>query len=116
MITYKLKEYSVSSKATEDLDRERIYDYEVSEKIKKDCISIGSDLGNLVIWIPRDYEFVQYPIDDCIREMLPYAYTSVKEEGGLYKMTVRGKLTQSQYLKLLKTIIKESEFINIIDG
>ena len=115
MITYKLKEYSVTSKATEALDRERIYDYEVSEKAKKDCISISSDLGNLVVWIPRDYEFAQYPIDDCIREMLPYAYTSVKEEGGLFKMTIKARLTPTQYLKLLKTIIKESEFVNIIE-
>lgn len=116
MITYKLKEYSVTTKTTETLDRERIYDYEVSDRVKKDCVSVGSDLGNLEIWIPRDYEFAQYSIDDCIRDMLPYAYTSVKEEGGIFKMTVRGKLTQTQYIKLLKTIIKETEFVNIIEG
>lgn len=115
MITYKLKEYSVTSKVTETLDRERIYDYEVSDKVKRDCISVSSDLSNLEIWIPRDFEFAQYPIDDCLRDMLPYAYTSVKEEGGLYKMSVRGRLTPAQYTKLLKTIIKESEFVNIVE-
>lgn len=113
MITYKLKSHI--SKATEALDREKIYDYEVSDKVRKDCVSIGSNLGDLEIWIPRDYEFAQYPIDDCIREMLPFAYTSVKEESGLYLMTVRGRLTPNQYIKLLKTIIKETEFVNIVE-
>lgn len=115
MITYKIKEYSVTSKATEALDKEKIYDYEVSDKVRKDCISITSDLSNIEVYIPRDYEFAQYSIDDCIREMLPYAYTSIKDEGGQYKMTVKARLTPTQYIKLLKNIIKESEFVNIIE-
>lgn len=113
MYTYKL--FSVVSKATEALDKEKIYDYEVSDKIKKDCISINSDLGNLEIWIPREYEFSQYSIDDCIRDMLPYAYTTVREERGMFKMSVKSRLNPTQYTNLLKTIIKESEFVNIIE-
>lgn len=116
MITYKIKEYSsVTSRASEALDREKIYDYEVTDKVIKDCISINSNLSNLEIWIPKEYEFAQYSIDDCIREMLPYAYTSIKEEGGLFKMSVKARLSQAQYIKLLKAIIKESEFVNIIE-
>lgn len=118
MITYKIKEYSgtFTQKATEALDRERIYDYEVSGKVSKDCVSVsGAGSSELNIWIPREYEFSQYTIDDCIREMLPYAYSSVKEESGIFRMNVKAKLTPTQYVKLLKTIIKETEFVNIIE-
>lgn len=118
MITYKLKEFSedLVSKMTEALDKEKIYDYDVSDKVEKDSISITGTLNNIEIWIPRSYEFSQYSIDDCIREMLPYAYTDTRQEGNFFKMTVKSRLTPSQYLKLLKFIIKETEFVNIISA
>lgn len=120
MITYKQKEYTNSSdvirKATESLEKERTYDYEVSDKISKDFISISGNLGNLEIWIPEEFEFSQYSIDDFIREMLPFAYTNVRQESGLYRMSVKGKLTQTQYTKLLRHIIKEAEFIVLVDN
>lgn len=120
MITYKQKEYTNSSdvirKATESLEKERTYDYEVSDKISKDFISISGNLGNLEIWIPEEFEFSQYSIDDFIREMLPFAYTNVRQESGIYKMSVKGKLTQTQYTKLLRHIIKEAEFIVLVDN
>ena len=50
MITYKQKEYANSSdvirKATEALEKERTYDFEVSDKISKDFISIS---GNILL-------------------------------------------------------------------
>jgi hypothetical protein len=120
MITYKQKEYTNSSdvirRATESLEKERTYDYEVSDKISKDFISISGNLGNLEIWIPEEFEFSQYSIDDFIREMLPFAYTNVRQESGIYKMSVKGKLTQTQYTKLLRHIIKEAEFIVLVDN
>lgn len=120
MITYKQKEYTNSSdvirKATESLEKERTYDYEVSDKISKDFISISGNLGNLEIWIPEEFEFSQYSIDDFIREMLPFAYTNVRQESGIYRMSVKGKLTQTQYTKLLRHIIKEAEFVVLVDN
>ena len=64
MITYKMKEYSedIIQKAVAILEKERIYDYEVSDKISKHTVTITSDLGNLEIWIPEDYEYSQYHI------------------------------------------------------
>ena len=118
MITYKQKEYSSSceviQKATQNLENERIYDFEVSDKVSKEYVSISGNLGNLEIWIPQNYEFTQYSIDDFIRDLLPYAYTSVKFESNVYKMSVKGKLTLPQYIKLLKHIIKEAEFVVIV--
>lgn len=120
MITYKQKEYANSSdvirKATEALEKERTYDFEVSDKISKDFISISGNLGNLELWIPEEYEFSQYSIDDFIREMLPFAYTNVKQESNLFKMSIKGKLTQNQYNKLLRHIIKEAEFVVLVDN
>lgn len=118
-ITYKQKEYTDSSEvikeASETLENEKNYDYEVSDKISRDYITVNGNLGNLEIWLPRKYEFSQYTIDDYIREMLPYAYTSVKSESGLFRMSVRGKLTQNQYTKLLRQIIKENNFVVLVD-
>ena len=79
-------------------------------------ISISGNLGNLELWIPEEYEFSQYSIDDFIREMLPFAYTNVKQESNLFKMSIKGKLTQNQYNKLLRHIIKEAEFVVLVDN
>ena len=120
MITYKQKEYSNPSdvilKATQALEKERVFDFEVSDKISKKSISISGNLENLEIWIPQEQEFSQYSIDDCIRELLPYAYTNTRYESGLYKMSVKGKLTLTQYIKLLKHIIKEADFVVLVDN
>ncbi len=121
MITYKQKEYTNSSdviqKAAEALEKERTYDYEISDKVSKDYISITGNLGNLEIWIPEEFEFSQYAIDDFIREMLPFAYTNIRSESTrLYKMSVKGKLTQTQYNKLVRHIIKEAEFVVLVDN
>ena len=119
MIKYKQKEYSSSSftiqKASESLDKEKIFDYEVSDKVSKDNISISGNLGNLEIWIPKEFEFTQYSIDDFIRELLPSAYTNVRFESNIFKMSVKGKFTIPQYVKLLKHIIKETEFVVMVD-
>ena len=119
MIVYKQKEYTSSSeviqKAVQELEKERIMDFDISDKISKNSISISGNLGNLEIWIPQDLEFSQYSIDDYLRELLPYSYTNTRFESNVYKMSVKGKLTFSQYIKLLKHIIKESEFVVLVE-
>ena len=116
MIKYKQKEYTVSSenvnKATQLLEKDKIYDYELSDKVSKDSITVTGDLNNLEIWIPRELEYVQYSIEDCVRDILPYAYLNTKSEtSNLFKMEIRGRFTILQYVKLLKHIIKETEFV-----
>lgn len=118
---FKQKLYSSSEKViqevTQRLEKEKEYDYSVESKIPKDSISITANLSNLEIYIPRDFEFSQYNIDDFLREILPYAYSDTRMEiGGTTKMTIKGaKLTPSQYYKLVKFIIKEGEFCVILD-
>ena len=120
-MTFKEKTYSTSAKViqeiTERLEKEKEYDYSVESKIPKDAISITANLSSLEIYIPRDFEFSQYNIDDFLREILPYAYSDTRlEQGGITKMTIKGaKLTISQYYKLIKFIIKEGEFCVILD-
>ena len=121
MITFKQKTFSASTRViqevTQRLEKEKEYDYSVESKIPKDAISLTANLGNLEIYIPRDFEFSQYNIDDFLREILPYAYSDTRmEAGGVTKMTIKGaKLTTAQYYKLIKFILKEGEFCVILD-
>lgn len=121
MATFKPKLFSSTTKViqelTEKLEKEKEYDYSVESSIPKDSISITADLGNLEIYIPKDFEYSQYEIDDFLRELIPYAYTDIRMEiGRVYHMTIKGaKLTPGQYYKLVKFIIREGEFCVILD-
>ena len=118
---FKPKLFSAPAKViqelTQKLEKEKEYDYSVENKIPKDSISVTADLGNLEIYIPKDFEYSQYEIDDFLRELVPYAYSDTRmETGGVYHMTIKGaRLTPGQYYKLLKFIIKEGEFCVILD-
>lgn len=103
-------------KVTEKLDRSGVYDYEVTDKIPLDVISINSDLDNLRIYIPIDLEYSQYDIDDFIRDLAPYFRTSTSLDRNIYVMKLNGKINLDQYCKLIKFIVEEEEFCSIIDN
>lgn len=121
MLTFKQKSFSTPAKVIQDLtdrlEKEKEYDYSIESKIPKDSISITANLGSLEIYIPKDFEYSQYNIDDYLREILPYAYSDTRmEAGGLTRMIIKGaKLTPAQYYKLVKFIIKEGEFCVILN-
>lgn len=121
MTEFRLKVFSSQSSVikelTDKLEKEKEYDYSVESTIPKDSISINADLSNLEIYIPKDFEYSQYEIDDFLRELLPYAYTDTRmETGRVYHMILKGaKLTPNQYYKLVKFIIREGEFCVILD-
>lgn len=103
-------------KITAKLDKAGIDDYDIVSRIPGDTISITADLGNLKIYLPRDFEFSQYDIDDFIRDMVGYLRTRTVLDRNIYVMSVLGgKLTEEQYFKLVKHIIEENEFIAIIN-
>lgn len=100
---------------TSRLDREGLEDYEVSSKIPKDVISINSDLSNIMIYIPLEFEYSQYEIDNFIRSIAPFVRTETTlEDRNIFVMKLSGKLTESQYYRLIKEIIQEEEFCTII--
>ena len=102
---------------TKKLDNAGLDDYDVASRISKDSISITSDLGNLKLYLPYEYEYSQYDIDDFIRGMSGAFRTKTVPDGDIYVMTVYGgRLNEIQYLKLLKYIIEENEFVTILEN
>lgn len=102
---------------TKKLDNAGLDDYDVASKISKDSISITSDLGNLKLYLPYEYEYSQYDIDDFIRGMSGAFRTKTVPDGDIYVMTVYGgRLNEIQYFKLLKYLIEENEFVTILEN
>lgn len=120
MIRFIEKEFSSNSLLIKDvtgkLEKEKEYNYEVDSEVSKDFISINSDLSNIIVYLPRAYEFSQYNIDDFIREMLPYTNTDIRSLNNRLELRVYGKLTSIQYYKLVKFLIKEGDFCIILDN
>jgi hypothetical protein len=102
-------------KITERLDKDGETDYEVSDRIPSDVISITGELNGLKIYIPTDLDYAQYEIDDFIRSMAKFVRTNTITEKGRFVMTLNGNLNFIQYYKLIKNIIKEEGFCTILD-
>lgn len=101
-------------KVEEKLKSEKIVDYEVSDKVPGDVISINAELGALKIYIPKDYEYSQYEIDDFIRGLSKFIRTNVSMERNINVMKLNGSLTFVQYYKLVKYIIESQGFCTIL--
>ena len=100
---------------TEKLDRDGIDNYDVANSIPSDSISITSDLKDTKIYIPTDFEYSQFEIDDYIRSMVSYMRPSTTYDRNIYVMKLSGRLSETQYYKLVKYIATEHEFCVIID-
>ena len=99
------------------LDRDGIEDYDVSSRIPKDSISITTDLANLKIYLPLDYEYSQYDIDDWVRNKVgSWIRSTTRMDRDLYVMTFSGKLNETQYYSLVKFIIESNEFVVLLDN
>lgn len=106
---------NMTDKLIERLDRDRIEDYDVDDRVPTDVISVTSDPTQLSIYIPTDYEYSQYDIDDFIRSMAPHLRTTTRMDRNIYVMKLSGSLTFEQFVKLVKYIIKTDDFCTIID-
>ena len=105
------------NRITEKLDRDGVQDYEISSRIPKDVASITTDLGDLKIYLPLDFEYNQYDIDNFIRNNFgSYIRTTTKQDRDIYIMTLSTRLNENQYYKLIKFIIELTEFITILDN
>ncbi len=117
MLILREKNYSnlLLGRVTSELDRSGYEDYDVSDSVPEDNISINADLGNLKVYIPVNYEYSQYGIDDFIRSLAPFIRTRTVLERNVYVMSLIGRLTESQYIKLVKHIIDQEETCTLID-
>ena len=106
---------SVLNNTVDRLRRDGVRDFDVDVHPAMDCISINTDLNNLVIYLPQELEFSQFSIDAFIRSMIPYARTDTRLDRNIYVMKVFGRLTEAQYVKLVKFIIKDNEFCVILE-
>lgn len=94
---------------------EDIEDYEVVDKLPKDSISVSSDITKPEIFIPEDFEYDQYKIDDLLRKINKFNRTSVTYDRKTYIMSCSDSLTLVQFCKLIKYIIEEEGFCSILD-
>ena len=124
MIIFREKTYSYfsSSKAnamlkriTTKLDSEREENYDVETSIPDDVISVNLDLDNLKIYIPEEFGFTQYSIDNKIRTLAGYIRTETRFERDIYIMELTSKINFDQYYKIIKYIIQEEGFCSIVN-
>ncbi len=101
-------------KIIDNLDKAGVEDYEIVKKVPTDVISIILDLSAVRIYIPRDYEYSQYDIDDFIRSMIPYARTKTVYDRNIYVMRLSTPLKVDQFSKLIKYIAEEWDFCSIV--
>lgn len=117
MIVLREKNYSNNflERVVGNLDRSGIDDYDISNSIPGDYISITSDPMNTKIYVPVDLEYSQYDIEDFIRSTAPFIRTKTAFDRDVFIMSLTGKLTDAQYIKIVKFIIENEEFCVIID-
>jgi hypothetical protein len=123
MIVFREKKYSYISSAkveamlnkiTTKLDQEREDNYDIDLVIPDDVISVNLDLNNMEIYIPLEFEYSQYAIDNKIRSIASYLRTDVRLDRDIYIMSLTSKVTFDQYYKIIKAIIQESGFCSIV--
>lgn len=125
MIVFREKTYShyfssaksnvMLNKITAKLDQEREDNYDVDLSIPDDVISVNLDLDHMEIYIPIEFEYSQYTIDNKIRSIASYLRTDVRLDRDIYIMSLTSKVTFDQYYKIIKAIIKEEGFCSIVN-
>ena len=80
------------------LENKGIQDFEVVDKIPKDVISLlFLPSGEINIYIPREFEYSQYEIDDIIRSISPSFRTRTVLDRDIYVMKLTtGRLNTQQ--------------------
>lgn len=119
MIKFREKDFSVFDKNMLDniknkLESEKIEDFEITEKVPKDSISITGDIKDIKLYIPIDLEYTQIKIEDFIRELSKFNRCSTNLDRNISVMKLSDSLTLPQYIKLVKFIIEEEGFCSIL--
>lgn len=96
------------------LDKNKIDDYEISDKIPNDVISIYPDQAGTKIFIPERLESSQYEIDDFLRITARFVRVNTTYDRRFYTMTLSGILKSDELYKIVKYIIEEQGFCTIL--
>lgn len=120
MVSFRLKNFSIFNKMIEEikkkLESDRVEDFEVSQKIPKDSISITGDIKNIKIYIPMDLEYSQIKIEDFIRKLSKFNRCSTSLDRNIFVMKLSDNLTIQQYIKLVEYIVDEEGYCTILDN
>lgn len=98
------------------LENKGIQDFEVVDKIPKDVISLlFLPTGEINIYIPREFEYSQYEIDDIIRSISPSFRTRTVLDRDIYVMKLTtGRLNTQQCSKIVEKIIDLDGFCSLV--
>lgn len=98
------------------LENKGIQDFEVVDKIPKDVISLlFLPSGEINIYIPREFEYSQYEIDDIIRSISPSFRTRTVLDRDIYVMKLTtGRLNTQQCSKVVEKIIDLDGFCSLV--
>lgn len=99
------------------LAQEKVSDefYEEDSYPSSEFVSIESDLDNLKIYFPEEFEYDRYDVEDELRKIAPMINTDVEQDGHLFIMSFDRALNEFQYQKLVKYLIKHFGFCVIIN-
>lgn len=121
MIILRQRHFSMNQKKMEEvikeLDKLGVEDYDISSKVLSDNISIGLDNRGLVnIYLPLDYEYTQYDVDDYIRRNLGAHYrTTTTLDRNIYIQKVGQVMKSKDIAKLIEWIVENEEFCTVIE-
>ena len=122
MIILRQRHFSISDrrmidKLLDKLEDAGIEDFELVPRIPRDVVSISiNSIGMVNIYLPLDYEYNQYDIDDFIRRNFgPNYKTSTTLDRNIFIQKVSHQLGIDQVVELINYIIEETEFCAIIE-
>ena len=111
LFSYKTRE--IMENLVDRLDRAGYDDYEISDSVSSDSITITPDNK---IYIPSDLDYMQYKIDDFLRKENRFIRTNIDQVNrNLLCMNINGTLTEPKLFKLVSYIIEEEGFITLLE-
>lgn len=98
------------------LSQDKYEDFEVSDRLSKDSISIVPDPGAVKIYIPKSMEYSQFEIEDYIRVSMRFIRVSTVFDRGYYILSLSNHILPNQLYDLIRYIIDEGGFCTILDN
>lgn len=98
-----------------ELKRTREDNFEVTDIIPSDVCSIEvDDLGKVSIYVPGDFDYFRFDVEDFIRREYQYQVIDSVFERDVFILRPRFPMKTKEVLNIIRYIIKESDFCSII--